>query len=62
MVVKNKCKIFDTMKKIVEKLIAQNNKRWLADKLGISRPTLDIRLELDNWKKSEVQHLLILGK
>ena len=50
------------MKKIVEKLITQNNKSWLADKLGISRPTLDIRLELDNWKKSEIQHLLILDK
>ena len=56
------CNIFDTMKKIVNKLIEQNNKSWLADKLGISRPTLDIRLEKDNWKKSEIQHLLLLSK
>ncbi len=50
------------MKEIVVRLINKNNKSWLADKLGISRPTLDTRLELDNWKKSEIQMLLILDK
>jgi hypothetical protein len=50
------------MKQTANKLINKNNKLWLADKLGISRPTLDTRLELDNWKKSEIQMLLILDK
>ena len=27
----------------------------LADKLGITRPTLDKRLKLNNWKKGEMQ-------
>jgi len=50
------------MKQTAINLINKNNKSWLADKLGISRPTLDTRLELDNWKKSEIQMLLILEK
>ena len=50
------------MKQTAIKLINENNKKWLSDKLGISRPTLDLRLELDNWKKSEIQMLLILDK
>jgi len=50
------------MKKTAEKLILNHSKTWLADKLGITRPTLDTRLEIDNWKKSEIQTLLILDK
>ncbi len=50
------------MKKIAKSLIEANSKTWLADKLGITRNTLDSRLEKDNWKKSEVQVLLILSK
>ena len=62
------CKIFYTIFVIMEttvinindkakQLIEQNSKIWLAERLGISRVTLDTRLELDNWKKSE-RHLI----
>lgn len=50
------------MKETAQKLININSKIWLADKLGITRPTLDTRLMNDNWKKSEIQTLLILKK
>ena len=50
------------MDKIAYRLIGQQSKLWLADKLGISRPTLDTRLSTGNWKKSEIQMLLILDK
>lgn len=48
------------MKKIAQCLIDRKSKTWLCDKLGISRPTLDNRLKLDNWKKSEIQMLLLI--
>ncbi len=48
------------MKKIALKLIEKHSKIWLAEKLGISRPTLDLRLVYDNWKKSEKQMLILL--
>jgi hypothetical protein len=50
------------MENIAYRLIGQQSKSWLAEKLGISRPTLDIRLNSGNWKKSEIQMLLILDK
>jgi DNA-binding XRE family transcriptional regulator len=50
------------MKNIAHRLISNYSKSWLADKLGISRPTLDIRLEKDNWKKSEIALLKQLDK
>lgn len=50
------------MKRIAEKLIQINSKVWLSDKLGISRVTLDTRLEKDNWKKSEIAVLIQLDK
>lgn len=50
------------MKKIADKLIQINSKIWLAEKLGISRVTLDTRLEKDNWKKGEIIILLQLNK
>jgi len=50
------------MKYIAIKLIDKKSKIWLSETLGISRPTLDTRLEKDNWKKSEIQMLLLLGK
>jgi hypothetical protein len=40
-----------------KQLIELNSKVWLAERLGISRVTLDTRLELDNWKKAE-KHLI----
>ena len=50
------------MKKIAEKLIQINSKIWLSEKLGISRVTLDTRLEKDNWKKSEIALLITLDR
>lgn len=49
------------MKKIAEKLIQLNSKVWLSEKLGISRITLDTRLEKENWKKGEIAILLQLN-
>jgi len=43
-------------------LIEKESKVWLADKLGISRVTLDKRLSKGNWKKSEMQMVLILNR
>ena len=45
-----------------ELLISNNSKDWLCKKLGISRPTLNTRLNNDNWKKSEIQMILLLKK
>lgn len=33
--------------------LVQMNKLELAEELGISRPTLNTRLEKNNWKKGE---------
>lgn len=35
-------------------------KKELAEKLGMSRPTLNTRLEKNNWKKLEIEKLLKL--
>jgi len=48
------------MKKTAKILIDKYSKTWLSEKLGISRVTLDTRLKKDNWKKSEIQMLLLL--
>jgi len=48
-------------KKVLE-LIELNSKSWLSEKLGISRVTLDTRIELDNWKNSEIQMIIFLSK
>ena len=42
------------MKQIAEEIIRLRSKQWLSNYLGISRPTLDTRLEKGNWKKLEV--------
>lgn len=34
-------------------LIGIHSKSWLCDKLGINHITLNSRLNLSNWKKSE---------
>jgi len=47
---------------IAKKLVLQNSKIWLSDKLGISRVTLDTRLIENNWKKTEIQMLRLLDK
>jgi len=45
-----------------KQLIELNSKTWLADQLGITRVTLDTRLNLGNWKRSEIQTILMLLK
>ncbi len=47
---------------IAKRLVLQNSKTWLSEKLGISRVTLDTRLEQNNWKKTEAQVLRLLDK
>lgn len=44
------------------KLIETKSKTWLADKLGITRVTLDNRLKKSDWKKTETQMLISLSK
>lgn len=46
----------------VEDLLKVNTKTWLAEKLGITRVTLDNRLSKGNWKKSETQMILTISK
>jgi|LGOV01.1.fsa_nt_gb hypothetical protein len=48
------------MKQKAIELIDKHSKVWLAEKLDISRPTLDKRLLIDNWKKPEMQLILML--
>jgi hypothetical protein len=50
------------MIKIAKRLIDLHSKVWLSERLGISRVTLDTRLEKDNWKKSEMALLIQLNK
>ena len=45
-----------------KQLIYINSKVWLSEKLGITRATLDNRLEKNNWKKTEIQTILLLIK
>lgn len=51
----------DIVKK-AKQLIEHESKIWLSNKLGITRSTLDIRLEKDNWKKTEIHMILSLTK
>jgi len=41
-------------KKCIYYLIGRFSKRWFHNQIGITPPTLDRRLEIDNWKKSEM--------
>lgn len=50
------------MKNKAEILIQKHSKSWLAEQLCLTRPTLDSRLEKDNWKKIEVEKILRLLK
>jgi len=38
----------------IKKLVLKYPKEDLADKIGITRPTLNTRLEKGNWKKGEI--------
>lgn len=50
------------MEKLVNKLIEQNSKKWLADQLGIERATLYSRIKNQKWKKLEISKILSLSK
>lgn len=51
-----------TSEKVKNQLQTQGrNKSWLADQLGISRPTLYERLEDNCWLPSEIIKLKQLG-
>lgn len=42
-------------RKVQEKIDSQNiTKTWLSDFLGVTRVTLDARLQKGNWKKGEL--------
>lgn len=43
-------------------LLNTHNKMTLAEDLGISRPTLDTRLDKGNWKKGEKRIITDLYK
>jgi len=44
--------------KRVNDWIGLYTKSQICDIIGISRPTLDFRLENDNWKKKEIDIIL----
>lgn len=48
--------------KLARRLISEKSKVWLSEKLGITRATLDTRLERENWKKTEIQTILLISK
>jgi len=50
------------MNKKANILIQTHSKLWLSQQLGITRVTLDSRLQKENWKKLEIQMLLKLSK
>jgi len=45
-----------------ETLINSYSKKWLCEKLGVARVTLDKRLKKNDWKKTEIQMLITLSK
>jgi hypothetical protein len=50
------------MEKVTNRLLEENSKTWLADQLGITRNTLDVRLTTQKWKKGEIILLMSLYK
>lgn len=52
----NKIQLTDKAKS----LILLNSKVWLCDELDMSRPTLDTRLEDNNWGKLQKDKLIKL--
>ena len=43
-----------------KKLIDNNSKTWLDDKLGISLAILEKRLEFNNWSTTEIMIIISL--
>jgi hypothetical protein len=50
------------MEKVTNRILEDNSKTWLADQLGITRNTLDVRLSNQKWKKGEIIILMSLYK
>ena len=51
-----------TSDKIIGAIEKQGRKKtWLAEQLQVSRPTLDARLNDDNWNAIEITRLKQLG-
>jgi DNA-binding Xre family transcriptional regulator len=48
------------MEQKLKLLLLKYEKKELANKLGMSRPTLNTRLEKNNWKKLEIEKILKL--
>jgi DNA-binding Xre family transcriptional regulator len=48
------------MNEKIRLLLLKYEKKELAEKLGISRPTLDSRLKNGNWKKLEIEKIIKL--
>jgi DNA-binding Xre family transcriptional regulator len=44
----------------IKLLLLKFEKKELAEKLGISRPTLDSRLKNGKWKKLEIEKIMKL--
>jgi len=38
-------------------LIYINGKVWMSEKLGITRKTLDVRIDKGNWRKLEIEKI-----
>lgn len=51
-----------TTKNVITLLQRRYNKMEFSELLGMSRPTLDTRLDLGNWKKTEVAFIKSLVK
>ena len=47
---------FEATQKIKKRLF-EKTKDEVSKELGISRPTLDFRLQNNNWKISEITHI-----
>lgn len=41
----------------VKNLLQKYTKEEVSQMIGISRPTLDTRLQKNNWKVSEISHI-----
>ena len=43
--------------KQAELIINENSKIWFSAEIGMTRPTLDIRLKNDKWGKLEIEKI-----
>ena len=51
-----------TSDKVKKAIVNQGRKKtWIADKLQLSRPTLDLRLEANTWQPEDIIRLKQIG-